>query len=239
MATEPLITALLVEDDIRLAKLTSEYLEKHGLLVTTVHDGNKGLDEGLKNRFDVILLDLMLPGHDGITVCRKIRERSDVPILMITARGEEADRVLGLELGADDYIPKPFSPRELLARIRSIIRRVRGHMGPKRESIKVGPLLMDPESRTAVFNGKTLDLTGYEFDLLLSLASRAGRVLSREQLMEMARGNAEEAFDRSVDVHISRLRQKLNDNPRSPAVIKTIRGVGYQFATEEPQPRDP
>ena len=233
MSNEPLVTALMIEDDMRLADLTREYLGRHGLLVTVAHDGHTGLREALKNRYDVILLDLMLPGYDGLTVCRKLREKSDVPILMITARGEEADRVMGLELGADDYIPKPFSPRELLARIRSIIRRVRGDMGPKRESVWVGSLRMDPETRSATLAGKELDLTGYEFDLLFALAEGAGRVLTREQLMEKARGNAEEAFDRSVDVHISRLRQKLDDNPRSPQLIKTIRGVGYQLTKEK------
>ena len=235
MSTEPLVTALLIEDDLRLANLTRDYLHKHGLLVTSVHDGDRGLEEALTNRFDVVLLDLMLPGRDGISVCQKIREHSDVPIIMITARGEEADRVLGLELGADDYVPKPFSPRELLARIRSVIRRARGQLGPKREPVQVGPLHMDPGSRRATLAGEDLDLTGYEFDLLMALAERAGRVLSREQLMEMARGNAEEAFDRSIDVHISRLRQKLGDNPRSPRLIKTVRGVGYQYMNEEPR----
>ena len=235
MSTEPLVTALLIEDDLRLANLTRDYLHKHGLLVTSLHDGDRGLEEALTNRFDVVLLDLMLPGRDGISVCQKIREHSDVPIIMITARGEEADRVLGLELGADDYVPKPFSPRELLARIRSVIRRARGQLGPKREPVQVGPLHMDPGSRRATLAGEDLDLTGYEFDLLMALAERAGRVLSREQLMEMARGNAEEAFDRSIDVHISRLRQKLGDNPRSPRLIKTVRGVGYQYMNEEPR----
>lgn len=235
MSTEPLVTALLIEDDLRLANLTRDYLQKHGLLVTSVNDGDRGLEEALANRFDVVLLDLMLPGRDGISVCQKIRERSDVPIIMITARGEEADRVLGLELGADDYVPKPFSPRELLARIRSVIRRARGQLGPKREPVQVDRLHMDPGTRHATLAGEDLDLTGYEFDLLMALAERAGRVLSREQLMEMARGNAEEAFDRSIDVHISRLRQKLGDNPRSPRLIKTVRGVGYQYMNEEPR----
>jgi two-component system response regulator RstA len=224
--TEPLISVLLVEDDHRLATLTREYLERHGLVVTLAADGTRGLELALRQRFDVVLLDIMLPGLDGLEVCRRLREHSDVPVLMITARGEEADRVLGLEIGADDYVPKPFSPRELLARVRATVRRSRG------QGVVVGPLVVDPGTRRATLSGAELDLTGYEFDLLLALCERAGRVLSREQLMELARGSAEEAFDRSIDVHVSRLRQKLGDDPRRPRFIRTVRGVGYQFLTE-------
>ena len=227
--TEPIIHALMVEDDARLAQLTREYLERHGLVVTVVHDGTTGLEEASRHRFDVLLLDLMLPGLDGVELCRRLRRRSDVPVIMTTARGEEADRVLGLEMGADDYVPKPFSPRELLARIRAVVRRARGQAGPRAEVITVDDLLLDPGTHTATLAGRDLSLTGYEFALLAALARRAGRVLAREQLMELARGNAEEAFDRSVDVHISRIRQKLGDDPRHPRRIKTIRGVGYQF----------
>jgi DNA-binding response OmpR family regulator len=171
----------------------------------------------------------MLPGLDGVELCRRLRRRSDVPVIMTTARGEEADRVLGLEMGADDYVPKPFSPRELLARIRAVVRRARGQAGPRAEVVAVDDLVLDPGTHTATLAGRDLSLTGYEFALLAVLARRAGRVLAREQLMELARGNAEEAFDRSVDVHISRIRQKLGDDPRNPRRIKTIRGVGYQF----------
>jgi DNA-binding response OmpR family regulator len=153
-----------------------------------------------------------------------------VPIIMITARGEEADRVLGLEIGADDYLPKPFAPRELLARIRAQVRRARGRAGPRLQPVFVGDLALDPGRRTATLNGVPLDLTGYEFSLLYALAGRAGRVLSREQLMELAKGSADESFERSIDVHVSRLRQKLGDDPRSPRLIKTVRGVGYQYA---------
>lgn len=230
MSPETIITALLVEDDQRLARLTAEYLEGHGVVVTRCGDGPRGLEEARRHRFDVVLLDLMLPGKDGLTVCREIRERSDVPIIVLTARGEEADRVLGLEMGADDYLPKPFSPRELLARIRAVLRRARGQAGPPPDVIQVGRLVVDSGARRATLQGRDLDLTGYEFDLLRALAGRAGRVLSREQLMELARGNAEEAFDRSIDVHISRLRQKLGDDPRRPRWIKTVRGAGYMLA---------
>jgi DNA-binding response OmpR family regulator len=234
MSEEPIVSVLLVEDDRRLATLTRDYLERHGLVVTLAADGPRGLELARRQRFDVVLLDLMLPGMDGLDLCRALRQHSDVPVVMITARGEEADRVLGLEIGADDYLAKPFSARELLARIRAIVRRVRGQAGPRTRAVSVGPLALDPASRSATLDGRPLDLTGYEFDLLLCLAERAGRVLSREQLMELARGSAEEAFDRAVDVHISRLRQKLGDDPRQPRFIRTVRGVGYQLIKGEP-----
>ncbi len=225
--TEPTITALLVEDDERLARLTAEYLQGHGVVVTCVGDGIKGLEEALKHRYDVVLLDLMLPGMGGMEVCRALRERTDVPILMLTARGEEADRVMGLESGADDYLPKPFAPRELLARIRAVLRRVKGQAGPPSRTVSVGELQVDPAARRATLRGQELTLTSYEFDLLRALAERAGRVLSREQLMELTKGNAEESFDRSIDVHVSRLRQKLGDDSRHPTLLKTVRGAGY------------
>jgi len=233
VSTEPTIAVLLVEDDRRLAKLTADYLESHGVVVTCVGDGARGLEAARRQRFDVVLLDVMLPGLDGLTVCRRLREQSDVPILVLTARGEEADRVLGLELGADDYLPKPFSPRELLARIRAAVRRARGHVGPPAETLRVGRLALEVGARRALLDGRELVLTGYEFDLLRALASQPGRVLSRERLMELARGSAEEAFDRSVDGHVSRLRQKLGDDPRHPRLIKTVRGAGYVLALEE------
>jgi two-component system, OmpR family, response regulator len=226
------LTALLVEDDARLAILTSEYLAGHGVVVTRAGDGRQGLAEALRHRFDVVLLDLMLPGKDGLEVCRELRGRSDVPIIVLTARGEEADRVMGLELGADDYLPKPFSPRELLARIRAVVRRARGQAGPRLEAVRVGRLALDPAARRATLGGKDVPLTGYEFSLLYALASRAGRILTREQLIELAGGNPEEAFDRSVDVHVSRLRQKLGDDPKRPRLVKTVRGAGYVLAGE-------
>jgi DNA-binding response OmpR family regulator len=231
-ATTSSLSVLLVEDDLRLAALTREYLEGHGLAVVHVADGRRGLDEALRTRFDAVLLDLMLPGKDGLEVCRELRGRSDVPILVLTARGEEADRVLGLELGADDYLAKPFSPRELLARIRAVTRRARGKAGPSREVVQVGGLLVDPAARRVTLDGVEIALTGYEFSLLEALARRAGRVLSREQLMELAKGNAEDAFDRSIDVHVSRLRQKLGDDPKRPRLLKTVRGAGYLLAGE-------
>jgi two-component system OmpR family response regulator len=227
---EPTLTALLVEDDVRLARLTAEYLAGHGVVVTHVGDGRRGLEEALRGRWDVLLLDLMLPGRDGLEICREVRARSDVPIIVLTARGEEADRVMGLELGADDYVSKPYSARELLARIRAVTRRAQGRAGPRSDAVAVGRLRLDPAGRRATLDGEELALTGYEFDLLRALAEQAGRILSREQLMERVRGSADEAFDRSIDVHVSRLRQKLGDDPKRPRLIKTVRGVGYVFA---------
>jgi two-component system response regulator RstA len=232
MSSDPVVHALLIEDDRRLAELTREYLEDHGVVVTVAADGDRGLAEALRHHFDVVLLDLMLPRRSGMEVCRELRQSSDVPVIMLTARGEEADRVMGLESGADDYVAKPFSPRELLARIRAQVRRGRGLAGPRQRPLAVGELSLDPGRREVTLSGKPLALTGYEFALLYALAENAGTVLSRERLMELARGSAEEAFDRSVDVHISRLRQKLGDSSRQPQRIKTVRGVGYQLATE-------
>src|SRR3972149_1318003 len=189
---EPLITALLVEDDARLAALTREYLEGHGLVVTCAPDGRRGLAEALARRYDVVLLDLMLPEKHGLEVCRELRARSDVPIVVITARGEEADRVMGLGGGAGDYLAKPFSPRELLARIRAVVRRARGQAGPSLEVVRGGRLGGAPGAQRATDGGRERQLTGYEFALLKALAERAGRVLTREQLMDIAKGSAEE-----------------------------------------------
>lgn len=224
--------AVLIEDDERLAKLTKRYLEGYAVVVDWYADGRTGLDHVLRDRPDIVLLDLQLPQMDGVAVCREIRTRSDVPILMLTARVEEADRVLGLELGADDYISKPFSSRELLARMRAQVRRARGHVGPDPAAIQVGPLRLDPGTLGATLEGQALSLTSHEFMLLRALAERAGRVLSREQLLYALRGNAEETFDRSIDVQISRLRSKLGDDSRNPRLLKTVRGVGYMLALD-------
>src|SRR5690606_11318086 len=225
-------TALLVEDDARLARLLLEYLRGHGVVVSHAADGEAGLREALAHRFDVVLLDLMLPGKNGLEVCQALRERSDVPIIMLTARGDEEDLIRGLEQGADDYVTKPFSPRELLARLRVPLRRRRGQGGPAVESLQVGPLHLAPTAQRATLDGRELPLTGYEFRLLQVLAERAGRVLSREELLDLAKGNAEDSFDRSIDVHISRLRQKLGDDAKSPRLLKTVRGAGYLLATQ-------
>jgi two-component system, OmpR family, response regulator len=231
-ASSETIRAVLIEDDERLARLTARYLESHGVLVTWLADGRAGLEEAVRNRPDGVLLDLQLPGLDGISVCRELRARCDVPIVMISARDEEADRVLGLELGADDYLAKPFSSRELLARMRAHVRRARGRSGPSTTRLEVGRLQLDPSAMHATLDGRALVLTAYEFSLLRALAENAGQVLSREQLMLRVRGNAEEAFDRSIDVQISRLRQKLGDDSKSPMLLKTVRGLGYLLAKE-------
>jgi DNA-binding response OmpR family regulator len=230
----PAIVALLVEDDARLASLTAEYLRRHWVNVEHAAGGRAALAEARSTRFDVVLLDLMLPELGGLEVCRELRAFTDVPIIMLTARGEEADRVLGLELGADDYLPKPFSPRELLARIQAQIRRARGQAGPPTRRLVVGELELDPAALKATLKGQELDLTAYEFHLLRALAERAGRVLSRERLLELVRGSAEEAFDRSIDVHVSRLRAKLGDDPKRPRLLKTVRGAGYQLVAPRP-----
>ncbi len=232
MSPDPLpsIKVLLVEDDARLAQLTARYLETHGVLVTIASDGPTGQAEALRRQYDCIVLDLMLPGRDGIEVTRELRARTDVPIVMVTARGEEADRVLGLEVGADDYVTKPFSPRELLARIRANVRRVRGQAGPAPETIQVGGLVLDPQKMTVVLDGNPIDVTAYEFSILRALAQRPGKVLSREQLLDLAKGSADLSFDRSIDVHVSRLRAKLGDDSRNPKILKTVRGVGYLLA---------
>ena len=180
----------------------------------------------------MVLLDLMLPGMDGVEVCRQIRAHVATPIIMVTARGEEADRVMGLEGGADDYVVKPYSSREILARIRAQHRRAMGRAGPPVPRLEVAGLCLDNRAMSATLNGKALVLTTYEFMLLHALAERAGRVLSREQLVDLVRGSADEAFERSVDVHISHLRQKLGDDPRNPQRLKTVRGVGYMFVPE-------
>lgn len=228
------LRVLMVEDDERLARLTAKYLRSHGVEVDVVTRGDSALGEVLRLRPDLLLLDLMLPGADGTEVCRSVRQRLDVPIIMITARTEEADRVLGLESGADDYVAKPFSSRELLARIRANVRRARGRAGPARDRLTVGQLVLDVTRVQATFAGEPLVLTGHEFALLRVLAERPGHVLTRDQLLQLVNGTAEDAFDRSVDVHISRLRHKLEPDSRRPRYLKTIRGVGYMLVGEEP-----
>jgi len=228
--SEP-IAVLYIEDDARLARLTARYLESHGLRVLLSGDARDGIAAVIRERPDVILLDLMLPGADGLEACHELRSRVDTPIIMVTARGEEVDRVMGLEGGADDYIAKPFSSRELLARVRAQARRARGHAGPATGALRVGALALAGASRQATLDGKDLVLTTYEFSLLRVLAERAGRVLTREQIIDLVRGSPDEVFDRSIDVHISHLRHKLGDDPRNPRGLKTVRGVGYMLAT--------
>ena len=226
----PIIRVLLVEDDQKLAKLTATYLEAHGIVVFLASNGNQGLADALKLQPDVVLLDINLPGRSGLDVCRAIRGRSDQAIIMVTASGEEADRVMGLEIGADDYLAKPFSSRELLARIRALVRRSRVTPTSSDHEIVVGGLRLEPTAMRASLDGTDLFLTSDEFILLRILADRAGRVLSREQLLDLTKGgSADEVFDRTIDVRISRLRQKLGDDPKQPRLLKTVRGAGYMF----------
>ncbi len=232
------ITVVYVEDDERLARLTTQYLQSHGVTVVHVGRGDLAPAEVERTRPDVVLLDLMLPGIDGVEVCRRIRARSDVPIVMVTARTEEADRVVGLEGGADDYVAKPFSSRELLARVRAQARRGRGLSGPQSERLQVGQLSIDGSTRTVTRGGVVIALTTQEFDLLRVLAERKGRVLSRDQLLALLHGTADEAFDRSIDVHVSRLRHKLGDDPRHPSLLKTVRGAGYVLVSDEDAGRE-
>jgi DNA-binding response OmpR family regulator len=233
VTTDPEIRVVYVEDDDRLARLTTQYLTGHRVDVHVVSRGDQAVPEVLRVRPDVVLLDLMLPGTDGLEVCRQLRSRTDVPIIMVTARTEEADRVLGLEDGADDYVPKPFQSRELLARIRAQARRARGEAGPRAERIAVGNLVIDLTTMQVTVDNEPIALTTSEFTLLHALAQRAGRVLGREQLLQLLHGSTEEAFDRSIDVVVSRLRHKLENDPRNPQMLKTIRGAGYMLTRGE------
>jgi DNA-binding response OmpR family regulator len=226
--------ALLIEDDARLGALVTEYLGRHEIDVTAVGDGRRGLAALRGGRFDVVLLDVMLPGLDGFEVCRRIRaapELAAVPVIMLTARGEDVDKVVGLELGADDYLAKPFNPRELLARIRAVLRRAAGAPAA-RARFRTGGLEIDFDAREVTVGGRRVVLTHHEFELLAVLARAAGRVLSRDQLMDALRGTDHEAFDRSIDVHVSRLRAKIEANAREPRYLKTVRGVGYVLVRE-------
>lgn len=225
------IPVLLVDDDERLAEMLVGYLARHGFALSHVANGEVGLRLATTGKFEVVLLDVMLPGMDGMEVCRRLRACSSVPIIMLTARGEETDRIVGLEIGADDYVPKPFSSRELVARMRAVLRRASttSDAGNTAVPLHFGDLTVDPATRTVTRGGKPCDLTAYQFDLLYFLASRAGRVLTRDQIMEGVRGTELEAYDRSIDVHVSRIRAAIEANPRRPRYLVTVRGVGYQF----------
>jgi len=219
---------LLIEDDSRLAEMISEYLGESGFRVSVAAGGRAGLERLAREPFDALVLDLMLPDMDGLEVCRELRAKSDTPVLMLTARGDAADRIVGLELGADDYLPKPFQPRELLARLRAILRR--GKSKGRAAPLRFGSLEIDRDSRSVHVDGQERSLTGYQFALLVALAENAGRVLSRETLMDLAKGEPLEAFDRSIDVHVSRIRAAIEHDPKKPRHIVTVRGAGYVFA---------
>ena len=222
---------LIIDDDEKLAKLVVDYLDQYGVSGEYRVDATSGLEAVREGGFDALILDVMLPDIEGFEVCRRIRGFSDIPILMLTARGEETDRIVGLEIGADDYLPKPFNPRELLARIRAILRRGKraAPESAKQDVLKIGPLEIDVASREVRLEDKSLSISGYQFDLLEALAGNAGRVMSRDALMNIVKGESHEAFDRSIDVHISRLRAALGDDPRQPRFIHTYRGTGYML----------
>jgi DNA-binding response OmpR family regulator len=224
---------LLVDDDVKLCRLVRDYLEPMGYSVTVAHNGPDGLEMAIGSEFDAVILDVMLPRLDGFEVLKLLRAKSNVPVLMLTGLGEEADRIVGLEIGADDYLPKTFSTRELLARLRAVIRRSRITASLRRDEgeppVVVGSLRVDPEARAASVGERLLDLTTVEFDLLLSLARANGRVKTRERLLLEVAERDFEAFDRSIDVHISSIRRKMGDDPKSPQFIQTIRGVGYMM----------
>ena len=229
---------LMIEDDHRLAQMVGEYLGQSGLQVTHMADGASGLArlQGGEPP-DLVILDLMLPDMDGLEVCRRLRAlpgpAAQVPVLMLTAKGDPMDRVIGLEIGADDYLPKPFEPRELLARIRAILRRREGGAQAAANVLRFGSLEIDRDARTVSVGAQAADLTSYQFDLLAAMAERAGRVLTRDQIMEAVRGRELEAFDRSIDVHMGRIRAAIEQDAKNPRRILTVRGVGYVFAKQQ------
>jgi len=222
---------LIIDDDARLAAMVSDYLTAAGFVVERRFTGREGLAALDGAAFDAVILDVMLPDIDGFEVCRTIRTRAETPILMLTARGEEMDRIVGLEIGADDYLAKPFSPRELQARIRAILRRSRAPAAGA--ALRFGRLAIDRESRTVRVDGEEKILTSHQFDLLAALADNAGRVLNREKLLDLVKGEELDAFDRSIDVHISRIRAAIEDDPKHPRRIITVRGAGYVFAKKQ------
>lgn len=228
----PATRVLVIDDDRKLCRLIRDYLGPLGYEVEAVHTGPEGVARATADTWHAIVLDLMLPGLDGFEVLKQIRRTSDVPVLMLTARGDEADRIVGLEIGADDYLPKTFSSRELLARLRAVTRRSARSRTPDEDApqeLVVGLLRISPDTRAAVLGDQSLELTPVEFDLLVSLARAKGRVRSREALLEEIRDRNYDVFDRSIDVHISALRRKLGDDPKSPRFIRTYRGAGYML----------
>jgi two-component system, OmpR family, phosphate regulon response regulator OmpR len=222
---------LLIEDDPRLAGMVTTYLGDAGFRITHAPNGITGIALADREVFDALILDLMLPDMDGLDVCRRIRAHAATPILMLTARGDAMDRVIGLEMGADDYLPKPFEPRELLARLKAILRRA--NSDTKSDLLRFGRIEIDTGARAVRLDGTACDLTSYQFALLLVLARHAGRVLSRETIMDLMKNERLEAFDRSIDVHISRIRAAIEDNPKKPRRVITVRGAGYVFAKSQ------
>ncbi|MFT3745994.1 MAG: response regulator transcription factor [Pyrinomonadaceae bacterium] len=225
---------LMIDDDLKLCRLVGEYLTPFGFEVIARHTGNEGVDAVRDKQYDAVILDVMLPGIDGFEVLRQIRAISDVPVLMLTALGDEADRIVGLEIGADDYLPKTFSTRELLARLRAATRRasISGKPPESGDEVAAGDVIMNSATRIAKQAGSPLDLTALEFDLLNCLVRSAGRVLNRDQILDEIAGREYDVFDRSIDVHISSLRRKLGDDFKSPRYIRTLRSVGYMFVAQ-------
>ena len=221
----------MIDDDSRLAAMVSEYLGGAGYRVASAATGAAGLELLAKEPYDALVLDLSLPDMDGLELCRRLRQRSDVAVLMLTARGDATDRIVGLELGADDYLPKPFEPRELLARLKAILRRGKKHA--QDPVLSFGRLEIDRDARAVRVGGTERPLTSFQFALLVALAENAGRVLSRDALMDLVKGEKLEAFDRSIDVHVSRIRAAIEDDPRKPRRIITVRGAGYVFARQQ------
>jgi DNA-binding response OmpR family regulator len=221
---------LIIDDDGKLTAMLVEYLRPRGIVAAAAADAARGLEMLARGAYDAVVLDVMLPDLDGFEVCRRLRAASDVPVLMLTARGDPEDRVVGLELGADDYLPKPFDPRELLARLKAIMRRRSGGRHERSSVLRFGRLEIDPDAREVRRDGAVCLLTGYQFDILLLLARHPGRVLSRDAILDRLRGRELEAFDRSIDVHVSRIRAAIEDDPRKPRRLRTVRSVGYQFA---------
>jgi len=219
---------LIIDDDTRLATMVRDYLGSSGLAAVAEETATAGLARLAREPFDVLVLDVMLPDGDGFDVLRRVRASSEIPVLMLTARGDPTDRIVGLELGADDYLPKPFEPRELRARLRAILRRQRSPEG--RDLLRFGRLEIDRDARIVRVGGEPRALTSHQFDLLAALAAHPGRVLSRETMLDLAKGETLEAFDRSIDVHISRIRAAIEDDPKHPRRIITVRGAGYVFA---------
>ncbi len=219
---------LVVDDDPGIVKVVRAYLERDGFQVLVAYDGKKAMHVARHEKPDLVVLDLMLPEMDGWDVCRALRKESDVPIIMLTARVEESDKLVGLELGADDYVTKPFSPRELVARVRSVLRRVQG-LPPKPERISRGDITVDLARHAVTIGDKSVDLTPTEFDLLATLMGDPGRAFTRSQLLEQTQGHAYDGYERTIDVHIKNLRKKIEPDARNPQLIKTVYGVGYKF----------
>ncbi|MBV8893360.1 MAG: response regulator transcription factor [Acidobacteria bacterium] len=224
---------LVIDDDVELCGLVGEYLESEGFRVHSVYDGERGLERANQDNYVLIVLDVMLPGMNGFEVLRRIRSTSRIPVLLLTARGEEVDRIVGLEIGADDYLPKPFNPRELVARIRAVLRRTRESKTAAADALpdilRVGDIELDPATRTVRRGGKPVDLTSVEFGLLEALLREAGRVVTRERLAASVLSRKFSPFDRSIDMHVSKVRRKIGDTEGEPEHIKTVRGVGYIF----------